>query len=215
MNNLENIVPQVLHVGSGAWWAEYNLVAAGWKNPPALEVVPHAQTDPRWKTHLLGASYQTIGGWGCAMVCACMVYTQHDPTITPDEFNTILKDRGGFNYLNGEAHLAWDRLPDIFPALSWRGRKDWTRRLTASEIDDIFAKVAVRPLVMWVDFKPTTSRLDTHFVLATERDGDDLVIIDPWDSERSKLLERYALQGQDLARAVWGYREIVVKDAVG
>ena len=215
MSDLQDLVAKVLHVATDQWWAEYALVSAGWKYPPKVEPVAFSQRDPLWKNKLLGASYQTIGGWGCAMVCACMVYSMAEPDITPDVFNTILKDHGGFNYPNGEAHLAWDRLPDIFPTLRWEGRKDWSRRLTDAELADIFVKVTAAPLVLWVDFKPTTSKLDTHFVLATERDGDDLIIIDPWDGSHAGLLARYALAGQDLQRAIWGYRHLTVMDAVG
>lgn len=177
---------------------------------PQLPVLRFSQTDPRWKDHKLGATLQTVGGWGCAMVCACMVYSQHDPTITPKEFNDILTRRGGYNYLNGAAHLAWDRLLEIFPALEWVGRQDWNRRLTAAELQTIKDKLRVAPLPLWVDFKPVTAGMDTHFVLGMAYADGDIQIYDPWGGDEAWLLKRYAVTGQDLQRAVWGYRELRV-----
>ena len=215
--HLLEIVPQTLDVVAPDWTANYALQSAKWNYiQDALGPPMHfSQIDPRWKTEKLGSSLQTIGGWGCAMVCACMVYSRFEPSITPLEFNNILTRNGGYNYVNGEAHLAWERLPAIFPALKWQGRTDWNRRLTTTELDAIKAKIAIAPLVLWVDFKPSTDTLNTHFVLATLVIADDIQIIDSYDGEVAWLLKRYAKAGQDLQRAIWGYREIVATTGVG
>lgn len=179
---------------------------------PALgRPIPMSQTNPIWKGDKLGTTSQTIGGWGCAMVNACMVYSQIDPMITPRGFNSILTINAGYNYLNGEAHLAWDRLPNIFSGLKWKGRADYSRRLTSAELQAIYQKIDVAPLVLWVDFKPTTPGLDTHFVLAIGHANDDITIIDPYGGDEVQLLKRYAVSGQDLQRAIWGYRELVAE----
>ena len=186
------------------------------EGPPVLSPVQRfSQTDPRWANEKLGASNQTIGGWGCAMVVACMVYSQHDPQITPREFNGILTRHNGFNYPSGQAHLAWDRLPGIFPALAWKGRQDWNRRLTEAELTLVKDKLKVMPLPLWVDFKPATPAMDTHFVLGMAYADGDIQIYDPWGGDEAWLLKRYALTGQDLQRALWGYRELVIVQGVG
>ena len=209
--HLREIVPDTLTVAAPDWWAKYGLVAAGYNAPPAPTVRAFAQTDPRWNTDRMGGTAQTIGGWGCAMCCACMVYSQRDPATNPQTFNAILSAHGGYNVLNGEAHLAWERLPQMTPELQWLGRKDWTRRLTTAELADVLAKIAARPLILWVDYKPQTAAMDTHFVLALAANdtGTDVRILDPIDGAEAWLLQRYAAVGHDLARAIWGYRELV------
>jgi hypothetical protein len=194
------------------------MVTFNYTKPTHPEPLRFSQLDPRWKNDPLGASAQTIRAYGCAMTCAAMVYSQADPLITPQSFNAVLTKRGGFNYVNGgEAHLAWDRLPDIFPGLEWKGRADWDRRLTSAELATVKAKIDNAPLVLWVDFRPKTLKMDSHFVLAigyrqgiTDY-GNDIKIIDPADGQEAWLLQRYATEGQDLERAIWGYRELVVK----
>ena len=47
--------------------------------PEPYRITAYAQQDDRWHNHLMGNVPQTIGGYGCAMVCACVVYTQADP----------------------------------------------------------------------------------------------------------------------------------------
>jgi len=180
--------------------------------PPAPGLAPlvFAQQDPRWKNDLMGGVYQTVGGYGCAMVCACMVYSQIDPTITPGDFNATLNAEGGYNIVNGnEAHLAWDRLPAIFPHLQWLGRESWTRLLTGDELAMVRAKIDAHPLVLWVDFRPNVYGMQSHFVLAVENTPDDVTILDPWEGVEVGLLARYGRSNDTLERAVWGYREIV------
>ena len=176
-------------------------------------VVSYAQQDERWKADRLAGTTQTIGGSGCAMVCACMVYTQVDQSITPKLFNIVLGNNSGYNIVYGsQAHLAWDRLPQIYPRLKWVGRKTWKRLLDDGELADVFARIDDAPLILWVDFYPATSKMDTHFVLAVDHSGDDIEIIDPWEGVRAGLLERYGqATGASLRRDIWGYRQLVVE----
>lgn len=179
--------------------------------PEPPRVIAYSQRDYRWAKATMGGTPQTVGGMGCAMVVASMVLSQVAPDVTPLEFNATLNERGGYNVVNGtEAHLAWDRLPSIYPELTWLGRESFMRPLYASETARIRGFIAEQPLPLWVDFRPLTSGLDTHFVLAESWDGDDIVVVDPWLGDRVGLLERYARTGQDLARAIWGYRRLVI-----
>ena len=183
------------------------------EEPEPNRIIAYAQQDDRWHNHLMGNVPQTIGGYGCAMVTACMVLTQADPAMRPDTFNRILTDKRGYNIVNGrEAHLAWDRLPGIFPELQWLGRESWTRLLTQSDLDRIFGFIDEAPLVLWVDFRPNTAGMQTHFVLATAHTDDEIEIVDPWGGVRSTLMDRYGRGGSDtLKRAIWGYRRLVLK----
>ena len=179
-------------------------------DPAPVRVIAYSQRDDRWRNAHMGGTPQTVGGMGCAMLVANFVLSQVAPDVLPGEFNAMLNACGGYNVVGYEAHLAWDRLPSIYPELTWLGRESFMRPLYASEMDRIRGFIAEQPLPIWVDFRPLTSWLDTHFVLAESWDGDDITIIDPWMGDRVGLLARYARTGQDLARAIWGYRRLVV-----
>jgi hypothetical protein len=175
-------------------------------------VIGYAQQDVRWKADRMGGTPQTVGGYGCAMVCACMIYTQVDQGMTPDVFNDILSSEGGYNIIYGaEAHLAWERLPSILSRFQWLGRKSWYRLLDSQELADVKAMIREAPLPLWVDFRPATSKLDSHFVLAVDYDESDVEIIDPWEGVRSGLLQRYGNAGDTLHKAIWGYRRLIVE----
>lgn len=206
IEDLQNIV-----ITTSTYRLEYLLTKVDLLDNPLPALAPvqlFSQADPRWRNEKLGGTNQTVGGWGCAMTCACMVYSQYDPSITPKTFNEILTIHQGFNYPNGEAHLAWDRLPQFSPALTWHGRKDWNTRLTDSELAELKARLEIAPLVLWVDYKPATARMDTHFVLGMAVEGNDIRIYDPADGQSALLLQRYGLPSHDLQRAVWGYRDV-------
>ena len=172
-------------------------------------VLPFSQRNDLWRYDGMGGVAQTVGDFGCAMVTACMVYSRINPLTTPKNFNHTLSTAGGYNILNGcEAHLAWNRLPQIFPGLLWGGRRDWTRLLTSGELQEVFDLLDVAPLPLWVDYNPKTTAMNSHFVLGIAHTDRDIQIIDPIDGAVTWLLLRYALPGQDLQRAIWGYRNL-------
>jgi hypothetical protein len=216
-----NEIPQTLTMTTDKWWAVYTCTAAGSVLPPEpparFAITPFSQSDPRWRDERLGTTAQTIGKWGCAMTCACMIFSQIDPNINPSTFNAMLSypAPGGYNYVNGgEAHLAWDRLPSIFAWFKWHGRQDWKRRLTPEELGEILNRIMNQaPLVLFVDYKPKTAAFDSHFVLATGYSAsfDDICILDPIDGQEAWLLERYGAPGHDLERAIWGYRDLRIE----
>jgi len=181
--------------------------------PPLLwSMQAYSQKDARWADMFLGTTYQTIRRWGCAMCCAAMIASQLDKTITPKTLNDALTP-AGYNYINGgEAHLAWDRLPEYVPGLEWRGRRDWQHRLSKRELTETLGILAERPLILWVDCNPRTLKMDTHFVvgLGLTEGGEDLMILDPLDGAETRLLLRYGDEGHDLQRAIWGYRDLAI-----
>ncbi len=182
--------------------------------PAPVEITAYSQRDARWRADTMGGTTQTIGSYGCAMVCAAMVHSKgKSVSATPQYMNAYLTKHGGYNIVNhNEAHLAWDRLPGLYRELIWLGRKDWVGvPVPQSELDALIDKLLDHPVILWVDFYPGGG-FNTHFVLGTGvTGGGDIEIIDPWDGARTRLLERYARNDWDLTRAIYGYRELIVR----
>lgn len=207
-------VPERVTLSYPGFVAEYSLVQAApeeaqqrWPGP----VVPTSQRAAEVATLTMGGTQQTVGGYGCAAMCAYMVLTQVRPEVTAAEFVQRLNERKGFNILYGrEAHLAWDRLPEIYQEYRWFGREDYLSRLKTAEMATVLHAIDDGPVPLWVDFRPSTKGMQSHFVLALRLEGDDIEIVDPWDGAITRLLRRYALQGQDLETAIWGYRWLSV-----
>jgi len=182
--------------------------------PPSGATLPRSlprfsQRDQQWGADTMAGTAQTIAAWGCALTCAAMVAARVNLTITPGRLNQIL-GTAGFNILKGEAHLAWERLPEHVPGLVWRGRQSWARRLTSAELRAVLTRLEAGPLILWVDYHPQTVPLDTHFVVGLRpvNGGRDILIADPIDGAETRLLLRYGLPGHDLARGIWGYRDL-------
>lgn len=206
-------VPERVTLSYPGFVAEYSLVQAApeeAQQPWPGRVVPTSQRAAEVATLTMGGTQQTVGGYGCAAMCAYMVLTQVRPEVTAAAFVQRLNERKGFNILNGEAHLAWDRLPQIYPEYRWFGREDYRSRLTTAEMATVQEAMDEGPLVLWVDFKPSTKGMQSHFVLALRLVGDDVEIVDPWDGATTWLLRRYSLKGQHLETAIWGYRWLSV-----
>jgi len=177
--------------------------------PTKPEIKIFSQRDPLWAGHYMGGIGQTIGGAGCAMVAAAMVASQVMPNINPSWLNAKNPYRIVNIGLGPEAHLAWEKLPDIIPNTEWvvEDKLTWKRRLTDAELNIVIDKLAERPLILYVDFRPG-GVFNSHFVLGMRYLADikDIEIIDPWDGSTTKLLRRYAYPGQDLKTAIWGIR---------
>jgi len=177
--------------------------------PTKPEIKIFSQRDPLWVGHSMGGIGQTIGSAGCALVCAAMVASQVMPNINPAWLNA----KNPYNIVNiglgPEAHLAWETLPDILPNTTWvaADKLTWKQRLTQDQLDMVIAKLAVAPLILYVDFYPGGA-FSSHFVLGLRylEDIQDIEIADPWDGSKTKLLQRYARPGQDLKTAIWGIR---------
>jgi hypothetical protein len=172
----------------------------------------YSQRDPRWaKIEFAGG--MTFAQAGCYTTCYAMLTSLAGYSDTPPEVATKLRDAGCYE---GADLLHPERGMEPYPALSWFGRDDWPKPLTADELAYLAAEIAKGPTILEVDFVPSTSKIDTHFVVAERisSDGLDVEIADPWDGQRKSLLRAssYGRSGWTLAQAVWGLRKLRVAD---
>jgi len=171
---------------------------------PSLEPVAFSQRDPRWSALPLGASRYTVGGSGCAVVAVTMLATLAQPTLTPREMVLWLNGHEGFTT---GGLLNWARCAEYVGGLEWIAYRLW--RDKPADVGMIEALLDLGPQIVQVDFRPQSSALDTHFVLALSMtDGDqDINILDPWTGQPATLLTAYGKESWDLARAVYALAE--------
>lgn len=180
--------------------------------PMAEEPLPRtpiafSQRNPHWAHIPLGSSSYTIGTAGCAVVAAAMLGTLYEPALTPDILAIRLNATGGFT---SNGLLIWAKVAEAVDGLEFVSYHRW--RDGPANVAQVRDALSQGPQIIQVDFKPTTSAPDMHFVLGLgmTEDGDDIDIIDPWTGYRGTLLNVYGKPGWDLARAVYAMAEFRV-----
>jgi len=165
---------------------------------------PHfSQRDPRWSNIPLAnmGGAPTIGRWGCMMTCLTMTANSYGYSITPDQFNLLMVQRGGF--VNGY-FTSWSALSAVYPDIVFVSKMDIGGGNIVGRIDEFLQ--AARPVPVMVDTTPQTaySDVDQHWVLVLGRNGEDYWVNDPIDLSGTpvSLLGRYGRPGGGLTDAV-------------
>lgn len=149
-----------------------------------LQVEPMSQNDPRWKSIRLGTSNVTIGQQGCLITCVAMVEKYYGFDYTPATLNAYLTNHDG--YASGNL-LWWGRVPHLSIA-TWVDCLNVPAPL--SQIDACLGRG--EPVIAHVDFVPSTSPINDHYVLLIGKLGaDDYTMIDPWDGWQGSFKSRY------------------------
>lgn len=168
----------------------------------------YSQRDPSWR-NLVYSEGATFGEAGCYVTAVAMMASLAGYKDAPPEVARKLQEVGAFS---GPFLSRPRRIPDAYPLLEWDGSIDW--RNSPADLDRLRADLEQGPLIIEVEFRPGGARppMDQHFVVAEgfTEDGTDLVVVDPWDGTRTRLLGRYALKHWNLTRAVYGARRLHV-----
>jgi len=136
----------------------------------------YSQRDTKWASQLLG--YNTnpqynIGGWGC-LITAYGNYTGK----TPSEINQILKDNNGFT--TGSGNFIWSKCTTLGINQTYLSPR-YNGPVTSQGIDKIkdFIQNGY-PLICEIDFNPSTSTEEMHYVLLMGFDNDTIYACDGW-----------------------------------
>ncbi len=154
--------------------------------PPSgtLAVEPYSQNDPRWKNNKLGTSSTTIGWNGCLITCCAMVMKFYGADIDPATLNAYLTNNNGYDKGN---LLWWGRVPNM-------SISTWVDCLNVpaplSQIDACLGRG--EPVIVHVDFVPSTSVINDHYVLIVGKRGDDdYWMADPWTGTLGSFRNEY------------------------
>ena len=148
-----------------------------------LDIAPLSQVDDRWRYEKLGTSNSTIGGYGCLITSVSMMLKYFGFDTDPSRLNKLLIANGGYH----EGNLfVWNSLKVFYPPVTFGYRYDYA---ALDKIDEQLA--AGRPAIIQVDFVPSTSAIDEHWVLVVGKQGSDYIINDPRDGKQHKFSEIY------------------------
>ena len=160
------------------------------------------QNDEQWAGESLGFGPQTIQEWGCLMTSLTMVVNGYGHTETPDTFNQKMKAAGGFS----GAMVKPAAVGTVFPGVTFGSYDDCGQ--SPAPIGQIDAALASgSPVIVQVDWSPQPG-VQSHWVLAYARQGNDYLILDPYryaDDAPGKpltLLSRYHYSGSTLDQAI-------------
>jgi GH25 family lysozyme M1 (1,4-beta-N-acetylmuramidase) len=163
--------------------------------PDHPDVQPMSQNDPAWKNNRLGTSNVTIGQQGCLITCVAMTLKFYGYDYTPATLNTYLTNHDG--YASGNL-LWWGRVPHLSIA-TWVDCLNVPAPL--SQIDACLGRG--EPVIVHVDFVPSTSPINDHYVLIIGKLGaDDYTMIDPWDGWQGSFKSRYVSPERYIYRIV-------------
>jgi hypothetical protein len=141
-----------------------------------MAIKQFSQTDPTWKSKLLGFDKSsTIGGFGCLLTSFTMCATHYGADLTPEALNDKMKSIGGFQA--GTAYIIGGALGSVVPGMSVDYRQCHGSPAPIAEIDGSIAQG--RPVVIEVDWSPSAG-LQTHYMVAYAKEGDDYLVYDPY-----------------------------------
>lgn len=151
----------------------------------------YSQNNPLWKNKALGTPSEsegtqgTIGQYGCLISCVAMVSTYFGHDENPESINIYLTNNNG--YVNGNLYI-WNAVTKKYPDMVYQGIVRTPDTLTKTQMDAIRSIIDQGfPLFLKIDVIPSTSKLDEHWVLGVDYDGDDIIIQDPWDGAEKRI----------------------------
>jgi hypothetical protein len=164
-----------------------------------------SQQDPRWKGKLLGTDREsTIGSYGCLLTCLCMVSSAYGFDISPEQLNDRMRAAGGFQ----GAFLMPVFINKAIPGMRQTNYIECSQQpAPLAEIDSYLS--AGKPVVVEVDYSPKAG-LQNHWIVLSEKRGEDYVIQDPWpfpsETGEVTLSSKYGFAGkpaQTIQAALW------------
>jgi len=162
----------------------------------------YSQRDPRWRD-LVYAGGMIFGKAGCYVTAVAMILSLAGYEDDPPTVAAKLREAGCFS---GALLTQPEKIPTAYPLMRYDGTVQW--HSVAADMERFRAEIEKCPCIIEADFVPPTAEFNQHFVLCLgwADDGKDLLIADPWDGTRTKLLERYAQDHWSLERALYGMR---------
>jgi len=150
---------------------------------PELPLTAFSQKDPAWKDIKLGTSNVTIGAYGCLISDVAMVLKYYGKDTDPKRLNEALISVGG--YLNNNL-LIYSAVTKIYPDVVMT---DFVTSGVSDKVDEVLA--SGKPAIVMVDYDPSDTDIDQHWVTIIGKTGGEYIILDPIDGARRTITSKY------------------------
>lgn len=165
-----------------------SVVFAG-DSPLPSPVTLFRQCDEPWGSQTMGTSGITLCQSGCAVVSCTMLGSQVDANTDPAQLLNWLNANNAFT---DDGRLYWQKVAQYYNIV-FNGYVLWREPGQIADMDIVRAALARGPVIIQVDYRPSTSPLDSHFVVALREIDNDLEIADPWTGTIRLLSQSYWL----------------------
>jgi hypothetical protein len=147
------------------------------------EIKQYSQTDPAWKSKLLGFSNKsTIGEFGCLLTSVSMLASGYSIDAPPEELNEKMKKVVGFSA--GTAFMIPGAVPAALPGMRYVTYINCENSpAPLAEIDAWLGRG--KPVIIVADWSPQAG-VQTHFMVVYGKQDDDYLVYDPYPFPVSK-----------------------------
>ncbi len=156
---------------------------APFTNFVAIETPFYLQRDERWKNDTI-RSGETLAKVGCTVSSLAMALEHYGASFTPRTLNEALNANGGYTRRGWLQWIAVTKISD---------RKAWVEVLAKPAHRDIDSALMARQPVL---AKVFINRVIPHWVLLVAKDGQDYLMRDPLNDE--KTLQKLSKYGSDI-----------------
>lgn len=141
------------------------------------ELKQYSQTDPAWKSKLLGFDKaSTIGNFGCLLTSVSMLASVYGLNETPDSLNEKMKKVVGFSA--GTAFMIPGAIPAALPGIRYVSYTNCANSpAPLAEIDAWLGRG--KPVIIEVDWSPQAG-VQTHYMVVYGKQDDDYLVYDPY-----------------------------------
>jgi len=141
------------------------------------EIKQFSQTDPAWKSKLLGFDKASnIGNFGCLLTSITMLASGYGVSETPDTLNEKMKKVVGFSA--GTAFLIPGAISAALPGIRYVTYSNCSGApAPLAEIDGWLGRG--KPVVVEVDWSPQAG-VQTHYMLVYGKENGDYLVYDPY-----------------------------------
>jgi hypothetical protein len=176
-------------------------------DPPARRLWNWSQRDPIYRNEIF-AGYLRFETDGCYVCSVSDIVTLAGYEDNPVE---VARKLNLHHCFDGALLTHPERIPHAYPLLEYGGTHRWHHG--DADMDVVWSELERGPVIAEVDFQWRTQALNQHFVALVEPTTDrlDAWIHDPWDGSVVRLLQKYAWESWDLARAIYGLRLLRIK----
>lgn len=186
-------------------WEVYTYEAKKPPPPPAHNITPMAQRDPRWASDQLGQSTTTIGQQGCVVTCLAMIISDASgEPVTPADVNAKLKAMD--LYGGAEKNLViWKSVEKAFPSIYYEGFTDCEKVPAPINLITYAAQIPRRYAIIQIDFNPDPDHpgIQGHYILVVGgRAPEGYLCNDPWTGDALTVPPSYCQPDWDAARAI-------------